>query len=454
MLFVSLPHPRFLTRHIPSFVGIELRLDLFPTLDLDEIAKAIQTRPTLLTLRRTNLRTEAEREKWIETLLVLKPAYLDLEWDMAPLFLEKMISQYPETKFVLSYHNFETLPEDLEDLYRRMNRYNVFTYKIAAHTRSTNEALQLLLFAKTHPKTSVICMGERGSFGRVLGPIVGNRIDFACLDERSKTAPGQLTLDELVNVYRYQSLNRETAIYGLIGNPIEKSPGHLYHNRAFFEKKLNAVYVKMSLLENELDTFMALAKKIAIRGLSVTIPLKEHVLLFAATEQERIGALNTLAIADEKIRGINTDGSGALDAIEQIQSVKNKKIVILGAGGTARGIAFEAKKRGACLTILNRTLKRAEDLAAELDGKSGSLSEVPSGYDILINTTPNSMPISSNQIRPNTLVLDVIYSPKETPLIKEALLKNCRIVYGEEMYVKQAQRQTAFWISNEKTNSS
>jgi 3-dehydroquinate dehydratase/shikimate dehydrogenase len=447
MLFVSIARPEFIAPSLPSSVAVELRLDLFPTLDIEWIAQAIRTRPTLLTLRSTAQRTEKEREALIEELLSLEPDYFDLEWDMDPNFLEKVIHKSPKTKIVLSFHDFEKMPNDLEKLYRHMSRYPAFTYKIAALTRSTNEALKLLLFAKTHPKTSAICMGEKGSFGRVLGPVVGNLIDFACLDGELPLGPGQLSVSEFLNIYRYPSLNRQTAIYGLIGDPIEKSPGQLYHNQAFREKNLNAVYVKMSLQSDELTPFIPLAKEIGIRGLSVTIPLKEKVLPFVEPGSEHsIGALNTLRFKETAIYGTNTDGRGALDAIEQRVPLLGKKVVLLGAGGAARGIAFEAKKRGAKLLILNRTLERAKELAIELDCEAATLDEVPPNYDVLINSTSDPMPIDPHKIQMGTVVMDVVYFPRETSFLKEASLRGCSLIYGDEMFLNQAAGQIAFWI--------
>lgn len=292
-------------------------------------------------------------------------------------------------------------------------------------------------------------MGEKGKFARVLGPIAGNLIDYASLDSEEQTGPGQLTVSEWIDVYRYPSLNTHTSIYGLIGDPVEKSPGHLYHNAVFRERHLNAVYVKMNVKPEELSEFIPLATQIGIRGLSVTIPLKEKILPFLDEIEpaaKQIGAVNTLLFKNRQILGTNTDGLGALDAIEKKALVHGKKVVLLGAGGAARGIAFEARARGAEVWVLNRTVQRAKELAADLGCEAGGLDEVPGDYDILINCSPDPMPIDPQKMRPNTLAMDIVYFPRETDFLKEASLKKCQIVYGEEMFLNQAARQTAFWI--------
>jgi len=456
MLFLSITRPESTQRSQNKSFAIELRLDLFPRIDLRYLKNLLQNsaRPIMLTLRKASQGgkfqgTESEREDLIERLLTLEPPFFDLEYDMSPRFLHRVIKRHPKTKFILSGHHFHQTPADLDRIYSSMQEYGAFSYKIAAMAHSTNDALKMLLFMKKHSKTSAICMGEKGKFARVLGPIVGNLIDYASIDSEEQTGPGQLTAHELVDIYHYPSLNGKTSIYGLIGDPVEKSPGHLYHNTVFRERHLNAVYVKMNVKPEELSEFIPLAIAIGIRGLSVTIPLKEKILPFLDEIEpvaKQIGAVNTLLFQNGRIIGTNTDGLGALDAIEKKTLVRGKKVVLLGAGGAARAIAFEAKTRGADVLILNRTVQRAKKLAIDLGCEAGGLDEVPNDYDVLINCSPDPMPIDPKKIRPKTLVMDIVYLPRETDFLKEASLKKCQIVYGEEMFLNQAARQTAFWV--------
>ncbi|HEX2582760.1 MAG TPA: shikimate dehydrogenase [Chlamydiales bacterium] len=452
MLFLSLSRLQE-TQYTDKSLAMELRVDLLDRIDLEEIQNFLRNsiRPVLLTVRKASQGGkfqggELERETLIQRLLALEPPFFDLEWDMSPTFLREMIESHPKTKFILSYHNFQEVPANLDEIYQSMQKYAVFHYKIAAMAHSTNDALKLLLFAKKYSAVSAICMGEKGAFARVLGPIAGNRIGYASAGE--KTGPGQLTVQELVDVYRYPFLNEKTAIYGLIGDPVEKSPGHRYHNAVFQKRGLNAVYVKMVVKPEELQEFIPLAKTIGIQGLSVTIPLKEKILPFldwVEPAAKPIGAVNTLAFKNGQIGGTNTDGLGALDAIEKRGPVRGKKVVLLGAGGAARAIAFEAKVRGADVWILNRTVQRAKELARELGGEAGGLDEVPNDYDVLINCSPDPMPIDPQKMKPNALAMDVVYAPRETDFLKAAALKGCSLIYGEEMFLNQAARQTAFW---------
>ena len=436
--------------------GIELRLDLFTTIDIEQIGDFLKrsVRPVMLTVRKAShggkfSGSEEEREALIIRLLDLGPHFFDLEYDMRPEFILEVLTKYPQTQFVLSYHNFKHTPRDLDAVYHLMTKYSGVSYKIAAMALSANDALRMLLFGKRHPQVSSIAMGEPGRFARVLGPVMGNIIDFASLDQEEQSAPGQLAISELVDVYHYPDLNRETAIFGLIGNPVINSPGHLYHNAVFRSRNLNAVYVKMAVGPEELSDFIPLAKQMGIRGLSVTSPLKEKIVPFLDRidpRAEKIGAINTLLFKEGQILGTNTDGFGALDAIEKKISVNGKKVVLLGAGGAARAIAFEARARGAELMILNRTIERAEELAGVLGCGAGRLGEMPPDYDILINCSSDPMPIDAKKMRSKVLAMDIMCFPKETAFLKEAQMRECQIVYGEEMYVNQAAGQTRFWM--------
>ncbi len=458
MLFLSITQIDDLQAIKNKLDGVELRLDLIPSWNQEILKNLLNSSkyPFMFTLRKAShggafSGSEKEREKQLLELLKLEPPFMDLEYDMRKEFLEEVLINYPKTSFILSYHNFETTPEDLEDLFSQMSVYPAYQYKIAAKAVSTIDAFKMLLFGKKRPQVSVICMGAKGEFARVLAPIAGNVINYASLDKAKQTAPGQLSLKDLTEIYHFSSLNQDTAIYGLIGDPIINSQGHLYHNKAFAEKHLNAVYVKMQVEAHELPTFFSLAKELKFQGLSVTMPLKEAVLPFLDEMDETVKstqASNTLLFKKGKIWGTNTDGIGALDAIEKHQSVHKKNVVLIGAGGAARSIAFEALSRGAEVWILNRTPEKAQELATLFRCHSGGLTDFPPHYDVLINCSPHPMPIDTSYLHPHCLVMDIVYVPKETPFLEAASRLGCSIVYGEEMFYNQAKAQHLLWKNN------
>lgn len=416
---------------IPKEVdGIELRLDRFST--FDSLSDFIESGPlpTLFTLRRSDDRTEEEREALVKQFMKLKPTYFDLEFDMRPEFLDWAFAQ--ESKIILSYHNFDQTPVDLAPIFASMKLYPAFMYKMATFATTATDALRLLDFGRNYPNLSVLSMGDKGSFARVLAPIFGNQIDFGFVDH--PTAPGQLSIHELITTYHYHQLNQATTIYGLIGSPVTASLGHQFHNGLFVELQINAVYVKIDVSESELSTFLPLAKQIGFRGLSVTMPLKEKVM-------PALGAVNTLFLG-EIITGLSVDGLATLDAIGDVQ---DQDVVILGAGGSAKAIALEAKKRGANVTILNRTVAKALAIASEVDGKSGLLSEMPIDYAVLINCTPCPMPIDARFILASATIVDLVYSSKMTPFLQAAATLGCKLVFGRTIFELQAKAQFDLW---------
>lgn len=360
--------------------------------------------------------------------------------------LPYILNSADESQIICSHHDFEKVPSDLEQLLEEMLKTPAEIYKIAALSHSTLDALKILCFMKEKVslgiKLSAICMGEKGQVSRILAPVFGSPINYAALNEPN--APGQLTISELSEIYNYFSLNKETSIYGLIGSPITQSPSHHTHNAFFRKQGLNAVYVKMEIEKEELSLFFDWAKKLGIKGLSVTIPLKEAVLPFLDEIDpmaQEIGAVNTIVFEEGRMKGFNTDAAGALDPIEGKLPVKGKKVVILGAGGSAKAIAYEAKKRGADLIIVARS--NAWHMSFE---EMGTLYE--EGYDVLINTTPVAVPIPLNYIKAGCLVMDINTKHRDTPFIQEALRKGCTIVTGYEMFQAQAIGQFRLWFKD------
>ncbi len=442
--------------------GVELRLDCFEKIDLMEIEGLMQgfSLPCIFTLRKKSqggafCGSEEERFAFVEELLALRPAFFDLEYDTPHSFLEKVAEQFPETKILLSYHNFEKTP-DLEPLLLSMQSPCVYAYKIACHAEKTLDALRMLAFVRANTtagkKMIGISLGEKGTLTRILAPIGGSILTYAPLND---VLPGQLTVSELCVTYHYHTLNFSSEIYALIGDPVENSCSHIAHNQRLREENINAVYVKIPLSKEELASCFPLLQSLPFKGISVTMPHKETVIPFL-DRHETSGTVNTILFCNGKMIGHNTDGSGALDAIEAKAFVKNKRILLLGAGGTARAIAFEAKKRGAHLTIVNRTLERAKKLAEQLDCPYFSLADVSiacsKGYDILIHATsvgmaPNvdAIILHPANLLSNKIVMDVVSHPKKTRLLQEAEQKGCTLVYGEELFARQAQGQFDFW---------
>jgi 3-dehydroquinate dehydratase/shikimate dehydrogenase len=475
MLFVSINTPSYsaardlISKLGPEVDGIELRLDCFETVDPAEVEKLIDhwQKPVMLTVRKFShggsfAESEQVRESLIRELFALHPHFFDLECDTSAEFVNHLRTEHPEVNIVCSYHNFQETPDDLEGLFAKMqSSFPAYAYKIATMALSTADALRMVLFTRDVSSQGQriigIAMGEIGQPTRILGPVMGNCFDYAPSTQAAQTAPGQIAYFTLLDTFRYKKLNKGSSIYGLIGNPIDKSLSHLTHNRVFSEFDINAVYIKMRVKENELAAFFHGLKLLPFKGLSVTMPLKESLERFVAglgESAKKIGAINTLVRREDGWWGYNTDGVGALNAIEAKMRVIGKKIVVIGTGGASKAIIFEAKERGATVIIAGRNKEKREELAAFFGCATIELSKISEhSYDILINATPvgmsdDQLPIDASAIREGTLVMDVVAHPIYTPLLKEAEAKKCILVLGQEMWVYQAIEQFLLWFPN------
>ncbi|MEC7840091.1 MAG: shikimate dehydrogenase [Chlamydiota bacterium] len=453
---------------------VEFRIDQFEFDQVEAIAhlKEASSVPVIFTLRKRShggeyRGDEEERLDDIRKLLEIKPEYLDLEYDVDYAFYEEVNLISSETSLISSFHDFEQTPKDLQSIFDYMKHLPATIYKFSTMANSSLDALRMLRLVKENVKKgyaiSGVCMGEYGSSTRIMGPVVGSAITFSAINRELATAPGQITVNELINQYHFKKLNRETSLLGLIGDPVNKSPSHHTHNHAIRSLGLNAVYVKFNVLQHELKEFLDLAKKLNFMGFSVTMPLKGSViaeLSEASDDAVNIGAINSIQFNQKKMFGCNTDGKGALDALEEYESVQGKTVIVLGAGGAAKAISWEAIKRGAKVVILNRTQEKAEELAQHLGCECGSLNDFSHfaslGYDFLVNSTSvglysekSRLAIDLSSLLPEKVVLDVIPSFEDTAFLHEARNKKCRIVFGNEMLMNQAIEQFIYWFGNE-----
>ncbi len=440
----------------------ELRLDLFEYIDLDLIKRLKYEFPIpmIFTLRSqmqggNYTGSEEDRIKLIRELLLLNPEYIDLEYNISPSFIHEIREKNPNIKIITSYHDFEKMPP-LENILKEMQKIPADFYKMAFMLHSSAEALELLYFMKQYSaKVIAIGMGPFGESTRILGPIFGAKIVYGSIDQESTTAPGQIPIKALSEIYNIEALDENTQLFGLLGENVSKSLAHFAHNKAFFEQNLPYVYVKFPVNQLQLADFLKTARRSNFKALSVTMPLKEVVIpLIDEIDPwaEKIGAVNTLKFENGKIKGYNTDGIGALDAIEDKMKVKGKKMVFIGAGGAAKAIIGEALDRGALVTILNRDKNKALMLAEKMNCRGGPLEQISeefkNGYDILINTTPNQMPIDGQWILPGRVVMDVKTQPQNTEFLREASNRGCTLVYGYEMFVNQAVEQFRIWFGD------
>jgi 3-phosphoshikimate 1-carboxyvinyltransferase len=424
--------------------------------------------PIIWTLRKVSqggafIGTEEQRFDLLRSfLLTVQPSFVDLEADTPEPLVKALQKLSPRTKWIISWHDLKDTPANLEELYQLVSRHQAAYYKIVTFAQTTTDALRMLNFSLKHNrqgrKLCGLCMGEFGQSTRILGPVVGHPFTYASLEKGKETAPGQIPAEDLEKIYRFRQINRETQLLGLIGRPVDKSSSHLAHNAVFDQLSLNGVYIKFHLEDRELPLFFKEISTLPIRGLSVTMPFKEKVLALLDYRHE-LAACNTLVWTPHGIRGYNTDGIGALKALG-LSSLRGEKIIILGAGGTAKAIAHAAYKQGAHLAILNRTTERAQHLAQPLGAKWGALDELPrlseAGYSCVIQATSVGMapaveetPVPSDWIARGMRVLDVISNPPETRLLRETKRRGGETISGRELFIHQAVEQYVCWFGNQ-----
>ena len=254
-----------------------------------------------------------------------------------------------------------------------------------------------------------------------------------------------------------------TNVVGLIGHPVEHSFSPPMHNSAFKKLAMDYVYTAFDVNPNDLKSAILGARALNIKGFNVTIPHKIEVMKYLDEIDEvasLIGAVNTIDFKD--LKGYNTDGIGAVKAIGEVTKIKDKNVIIAGAGGASRAISFYLAKYGAdSLTILNRNVEKADKLASDVSN-SGLMDNVNSDSidtmdltdaDILINTTPVGMypnvddvPIAmASDMHEDLVVFDAVYNPNETVLLKEAIKANAKPVYGIKMLLYQGAESFEIW---------
>ncbi|HZP63972.1 MAG TPA: shikimate dehydrogenase [Terriglobales bacterium] len=356
---------------------------------------------------------------------------------------------------ILSFHDFRAT-NDLDRILQKMTAVPADFYKIVTTATTLYDNVVMMKFLeKNSDKYSLIglCMGEQGIISRVLSLRAGSFFTFAAATEEEKTAPGQITAQELRNIYRIEQVEAPTRVYGVVGDPILHSLSPAIMNAAFRRETVNAVY--LALHAKTLKDLLACVRDIPIHGLSVTMPYKEAILKHLDNSDPystKIGACNTIVRAqDGKLYGFNTDAAGIVRPLQQRLELENAKILVLGAGGAARAAVFGLKERGAEVYILNRTPAAAQKLARSARARTLKKTDLKKmSFDVIVNATPVGMgntresPLKQDEIKAR-YVLDMVYDPLETRLMSLAKAEGAQVIPGIEMFVQQAARQFEIW---------
>jgi 3-dehydroquinate dehydratase/shikimate dehydrogenase len=449
---------------------IELRLDFIAKAPDFKRILDVQPCPMVATVRRPEDGgrwggTEADRRMLLRQSIVAGFDWVDLETDIAD-----AIARFRKVKRIISYHNLQETPEDLEKIYARMCDQDPDVVKIAVAAQRPSDNLRVLKLLDKPPKPTVaFCLGDMGFPSRILGAKLGAPFTYAAFNKERTIALGVPSFDEMKRVYRYSQLNADTDFYGVIGDPVAHSLSPAIHNAAFRELKMNAVYLPFRVPRGDLQAFLQRFDRFQIKGYSVTIPHKEQALVSSRYQDAAaslVGSANTLVRGEDGFTAYNTDYQAFRDslmvALTQLDpagtpGVDGKSVLVLGAGGVARSVAQALHRDGALVTIANRTEERAQQLAVEIgcrfvpwEGRHGVQCA------ILVNCTPVGMhpnvedtPVTQQFLSHEMVVFDTVYSPENTLLVKQARESGCVAVTGVDMFVRQAEMQFRLFTGQE-----
>ena len=360
---------------------------------------------------------------------------------------------------ILSLHDFTKTPKksELGRLSRKLERTaqaaGFDAVKIAARCDSIAESLRILALAQGKRNVIAVPMGESAAPTRILALREGSVLAYAPVE--LATAPGQVPLAEMTELYRAGKLDRQTRVYGVIGDPIEHSLSPVLHNTGFAARRVNAVY--LPFLVHDLDDFVAVIDLLGLQGFSITIPHKQRILRHlddCDALAAQIGAVNTVvARGRAKLFGYNTDYVGVLRAMERRMPIAGSRVLIFGAGGVARAVAFALARGGAAVAVCARRMERARKLARAIHGEAIPRTALRREFfDAIVNATPVGMhprtsdsPLEARELNCR-LVFDTIYRPRKTRLLQLAARRGIETVSGLEMFLAQGIAQWEIWM--------
>lgn len=476
---------RLAMRRAASFAQmIELRLDYLTDFDFTDPASLRRLLdekplPVIITCRAASEGGKRQIDDSTRLPLLVEGARLYADYcDIEASSYEQAARLSPDlTRLIVSYHNFEETPDDLEAVYDSILRMPAAVYKIATLARKITDSLalfRLLERARTEGRELIaVAMGYPGLITRVLGPARGSFLTYCAVSRGRESAAGQTSCEALDQLFRVRQVSRDTIVAGVIGNPVSHSASPEMHNAAARALGLDFVYLPLEIanlpgsfaLSEFFDRFVRPESRELdwrLRGLSVTIPHKQKVLAqFDHLDETvcRVFAANTVVIDGNEVKGYNTDVEGAIGPLKQACGLEGIPLdqascAVIGAGGAARAVIYGLMEAGARVCVYVRDLKKAAQVAEDFSVEIVSLDELGlRDSEIIINTTPVGMrghsqgtsPVPKAVLSSSRIAYDLVYNPLETTFLQEARQAGCRTLSGLEMLVAQAALQFELW---------
>jgi 3-dehydroquinate dehydratase/shikimate dehydrogenase len=438
----------------------EVRADLMSSVDLAAL-RAGAPRPLVLTCRAASQGGQMPdgdpaRRATLVAALDLGYDYVDVE---AELLSSTVKAHAAGRRLVLSHHDLNGTPGDLEGRYARMCELGPAVVKIAVTPRTFADVGRVLALCEHVRERGpvpliAIAMGRLGVPTRLLGGRYGAPWTYAAAEVGREAAPGQLGARAMAHLYRVRDVTRQTRVYGLVGTDVSRSLSPALHNRAFAERSMDAMFVPISA--DDLDAFWNALPLLDLSGFSVTRPYKGDVVKHLASVDEaarRMASVNTVVRNGGGWTGASTDGAGVVKPLRERTEIPGRRVVVLGAGGAARAAATALVTEGARVTLLARDAAKAAEAAARSGCEAGPLSSLPGlEWEVLVHATPVGQSPDEGEtlvppalLRPGRIVFEMVYAPRETRLLREARAAGCVAVEGLEMLAAQGALQFEMW---------
>jgi 3-dehydroquinate dehydratase/shikimate dehydrogenase len=427
---------------------VELRVDFMERPDA-AAALAGRRKPAIVTCRPVreggNFSGAEEERVWIlEQAHAHGAEFIDVEWDTD---CRRLIAARQGRGVIVSKHQFGGGVRDIARVLEQLRAAGGEMAKLAVVTESLTDVRRLLSARHPGGDTILIGMGSAGLCTRVLAARFGSPWTYA----GQAVAPGQIPASRLLDEFHFRRVREDAAVYGVVGHPAVNSLSPAMHNAGFAALGLNAVYVPLDV--PDVDDFRGFAEAIGLRGASVTIPFKQDVLALlddVTVDAETAGAVNTVAIRGGRWIGSNTDADGFLEPLgARGIDLRGARAVLLGAGGSARGVGLALTRQGARVAIAARRREAAEQVAQAVGASVAAWPPEAGSWDLLVNATPlgsRAMPgVPFEGPFDGRLVYDLNYDPDPTELMQRARRAGMEVIGGLAMLVAQAERQFEFW---------
>jgi 3-dehydroquinate dehydratase/shikimate dehydrogenase len=443
---------------------VELRLDGVADLDVDAALRGRRV-PAVVTCRPAWEGgrfdgSEEERCRILRSAVEGGAEYVDVEWKALESHAGfRELARRRRSAVLVSMHDFDGVPHDLDARVRAMRATGGGTIKVAVTVERLDQTLPLRSIAESGPAV-VIAMGEAGLPSRLLPTRFGSAWTYA----GNAVAPGQIPARRMIDDYGFRRVGPSTRLFGVVSTNALHSLSPVMHNASFGEAGIDAVYVPLTV--RCFEEARVFAEAMGVEGMSITIPFKLDALQAASRSDDlarRVGAANTLRrlgpsrpvtpLALSGWEATNTDVDGFLAPLETALggSVRGMRASVLGAGGSARAVVCALVSRGAAVTVHARRPEQASEVASAFGVTAAPYPPEAGSWDLLVNCTPLGGPgLRGESPLPRgpfdgRLVYDLTYGPEPSLLLREARAAGCATLDGRPMLVAQAARQFEWW---------